>query len=188
MEILRPAPTTIPIVLSTEEAGVDGQCPQPKLSSESKVIEPIQTIKRVDSASDTEMDASMPKPTRSKSDPPALKRADSPHFWKPTKASRARSQATRGKSSRKSTSSHHSVTTLFQSNKKNAENEEAVTMTVQPSRTDNKPGPSDLTEIYVVLQYDALFPHCKAHGIFKNVVDANYKVHSSPLPQQLHTH
>lgn len=33
-----------------------------------------------------------------------------------------------------------------------------------------------MTEIYVMLQYDALFPHCKAHGVFKNVVDANNKV------------
>jgi len=189
MEFPRPAPTTIPIVLSSEDSIRASQpSPQSFPSSRIKVNESIHTIKSVDGASDTDTDVSFPKPTRPKTEPLPMKRADSPHFWKPTKASRARNQATKGKSSRKSTSSHDTVKNLFQNGRKNAESEEAATTTVQCSITANKSTPPDLTEIYVMLQYDALFPHCKAHGVFKNVVDANNKVHSSPPPQQSHTH
>ncbi|KAH7407722.1 hypothetical protein BKA64DRAFT_775824 [Cadophora sp. MPI-SDFR-AT-0126] len=151
-------------------------CPKSSPSLESKVLESLQTVKSMDGASDTDMDASLARPTRSKTDPLTVKRIDSPHFWKPTKASRARSEATKGKASRKNTSIHDAVTTIFQNTKRTSDNEEAATATVQSAKTSNKTTASEMSEIYVVLQYDSLFPHCKAHGVFKNVVDANNKV------------
>ncbi|PVH84409.1 hypothetical protein DL98DRAFT_76020 [Cadophora sp. DSE1049] len=177
MEFPRPLATSIPVSLSNEDSTIASQlCSKPSPSSKIKVVEPIHTIKSLDGTSDTDMDSSIHKPTRSKTDPLTPKRIDSPHFWKPTKASRARSQATKGKASRKNTSSHDTITTMFQSTKRTTDNEEAATTTGQSTRPSTKPTPSDLTEIYVVLQYDALFPHCKAHGVFMNVVDANNKV------------
>ncbi|KAK0107129.1 hypothetical protein ONS95_003835 [Cadophora gregata] len=177
MEFPRPEVTSIKVLLSNEDPAITFRPSQnPCQISESKVVEPIHTIRSVDGASDTDGESSMPKPTRSKTDPLTPKRIESPHFWKPTKASRARSQATRAKASRKNTSGNETVVTNFQDTKKSTDAEEAVTVTSQSESTSNGAIPSDMTEIFVVLQYDSLFPHCKAQGVFMNIVDANNKV------------
>ncbi|KAG4430086.1 hypothetical protein IFR05_014431 [Cadophora sp. M221] len=104
-------------------------------------------------------------------------KTDTPRFGKSTKASRARSQVSKnGTISRKNTDNDEPVVTTMQCARSSTDNSELVAAPVRSARSTSRPTRPKVSEICIVLEYDELFPHCKVHGAFVDMVDANNKV------------